>query len=274
MLLDGVDDHQMRDAVHRHAPGRILERLARSDRHAGLIAVPPAVWSSRDRTVAAATRSRSETIPHRECLSAGSSITTTQWTRLSLIKAATALSDASGGQLTRPRGASRRRPSFRGASRSSLEPPWSSWSKDRRLPQQAHRRSSERILRINTPFAATLVPRVEGRARAAFPLAPVSSERLRWRRDFREVDVSADSARPIARPRRRRDRAELGALPRRPPPEARRDGGAAHRRPVRGARRHRSDGHRSRTLPDDGHRRGDSRGDRRSAHEAGGSSAS
>ena len=68
---------------------------------AGRIAVPPARCSARERTLAAAMRSTSETTPQLESVS-GPFRTTTQWTRLALINAATVSSDASAWQLTRP----------------------------------------------------------------------------------------------------------------------------------------------------------------------------
>ena len=76
------------------------------------------------------------------------------------------------------------------------------------------------------------------------------------------------TARPPARPRRLRHRAQLGALARRAAAADRRDGGAAHRRALRGARRDRQVGPGARALPDDRDRRRDARGDRRPAARA------
>ncbi len=77
-------------------------------------------------------------------------------------------------------------------------------------------------------------------------------------------DDRPNRTRSPAHSRRRRDRAELRALARRVAPTARREGGASDRRPLRGARCHRSDRNRTRAVPDDGNRRRDARGDRRS----------
>ena len=69
---------------------------------AGLMAVPPARWPSSGRTVAAATRSRSDTTPHSDLATRGFSVTTTQCTRSADMRAATARSDVSGVQWISP----------------------------------------------------------------------------------------------------------------------------------------------------------------------------
>jgi len=70
---------------------------------AGFMAVPPARWSSSERTVAAATRSRSDTTPHSDLAASGFSVTTMQCTRSPAMRAATARSDVSGVQWISPR---------------------------------------------------------------------------------------------------------------------------------------------------------------------------